>query len=54
MRTALFWIFSIAAVASALGVVGSLRSPINSALSLVVSMLALPGCTCCSRRSSWG
>ncbi len=43
MRTALFWIFSSAAVASALGVVGSLRSPINSALSLVVSMLALAG-----------
>ncbi len=30
-------------MASALGVVGSLRSPINSALSLVVSMLALAG-----------
>ena len=43
MRTALFWIFSTAAVGSALGVVGSLRSPINSALSLVVSMLALAG-----------
>jgi len=39
MRTALFWVFSVSAVASALGVVGSLRSPINSALSLVVSML---------------
>ncbi len=43
MRAALFWIFSTAAVGSALGVVGSLRSPINSALSLVVSMLALAG-----------
>jgi NADH-quinone oxidoreductase subunit J len=43
MRTALFWIFSAAAVGSALGVVGSLRSPMNSALSLVVSMLALAG-----------
>jgi len=43
MRTALFWIFSVAAVGSALGVVGSLRSPINSALSLVGSMLALAG-----------
>ena len=43
MRTALFWIFSTAAVGSALGVIGSLRSPINSALSLVVSMLALAG-----------
>ena len=43
MRTALFWIFSVMAVGSALGVVGSLRSPINSALSLVLSMLALAG-----------
>ena len=43
MRTALFWVLSVSAVSSALGVVGSLRSPINSALSLVVSMLALAG-----------
>jgi NADH-quinone oxidoreductase subunit J len=43
MRIALFWVFSVLAVASALGVVGNLRSPINSALSLVVSMLALAG-----------
>ena len=43
MRTALFWIFSAAAVGSALGVVSSLRSPMNSALSLVVSMLSLAG-----------
>jgi NADH-quinone oxidoreductase subunit J len=43
MRTALFWIFSVAAVASALGVVGNLRNTINSALSLVVAMIALAG-----------
>ncbi len=43
MRTALFWVFSVAAVASSLGVIGNLRSPINSALSLVMSMLSLAG-----------
>ena len=43
MRTALFWVFSVVSIASALGVVGSLRSPINSALSLVLSMLSLAG-----------
>ncbi len=43
MRTALFWIFSSAAIGSALGVVGSVRSPMNSALNLVLSMLALAG-----------
>jgi NADH-quinone oxidoreductase subunit J len=43
MRTALFWIFSMLAIASALGVIGNLRSPINSALNLIVSMLALAG-----------
>ncbi len=43
MRTALFWIFSVLAIASSLGVIASLRSPINSALNLVVSMLALAG-----------
>jgi NADH-quinone oxidoreductase subunit J len=43
MRTALFWVFSVLAVASSLGVIGNLRSPINSALNLVVSMLALAG-----------
>ena len=43
MRTALFWIFSVAALGSAVGVVGNVRNPINSALNLVVSMLALAG-----------
>jgi NADH-quinone oxidoreductase subunit J len=43
MRTALFWIFSLAALGGAAGVVGNVRNPINSALNLVVSMLALAG-----------
>src|SRR5262247_259017 len=38
-----FWVFASAAVAGAAGVVGNVRNPINSALSLVVSMLALAG-----------
>jgi NADH-quinone oxidoreductase subunit J len=38
-----FWVFSIASVAGALGVVFNVRNPINSALNLVVSMLALAG-----------
>jgi NADH-quinone oxidoreductase subunit J len=43
MKTALFWILSVAALGSAAGVVGNVRNPINSALNLVVSMLALAG-----------
>ena len=43
MRNALFWIFSVAALGGAAGVVGNVRNPINSALNLVVSMLALAG-----------
>jgi NADH-quinone oxidoreductase subunit J len=43
MRNALFWILSVAAVGGALGVVGNGKNPINSALNLVVSMLALAG-----------
>jgi NADH-quinone oxidoreductase subunit J len=43
MRTALFWILSVAALGGAAGVVGNVRNPINSALNLVVSMLALAG-----------
>ncbi|HTO54865.1 MAG TPA: NADH-quinone oxidoreductase subunit J [Myxococcota bacterium] len=43
MRNALFWIFSVAAVAGAAGVVLNFKNPINSALNLVVSMLALAG-----------
>jgi NADH-quinone oxidoreductase subunit J len=43
MKTALFWIFSVAALGGAVGVVGNVRNPINSALNLVVSMLALAG-----------
>jgi NADH-quinone oxidoreductase subunit J len=43
MRTALFWIFSVAALGGAAGVVGNVRNPINSALNLVVTMLALAG-----------
>jgi len=43
MKTALFWIFSVAALGGAVGVVANVRNPINSALNLVVSMLALAG-----------
>jgi NADH-quinone oxidoreductase subunit J len=43
MKSALFWIFSVAALGGAAGVVGNVRNPINSALNLVVSMLALAG-----------
>jgi NADH-quinone oxidoreductase subunit J len=43
MKAALFWILSVAALGSAVGVVGNVRNPINSALNLVVSMLALAG-----------
>ena len=43
MRNALFWIFSVAAIGAAAGVVANVRNPINSALNLVVSMLALAG-----------
>ena len=43
MKLALFWIFSVAALGGAVGVVGNVRNPINSALNLVVSMLALAG-----------
>ena len=43
MKFVLFWVFSVAALAGAAGVVGNVRNPINSALSLVVSMLALAG-----------
>jgi NADH-quinone oxidoreductase subunit J len=43
MRVALFWIFSLAAIGSALGVIGNVRNPINSALNLVTSMLSLAG-----------
>ena len=39
----IFWIFSVAALGSAVGVVGNVRHPINSALNLVVSMLSLAG-----------
>ena len=38
-----FWILSVAALGSAVGVVANVRNPINSALNLVVSMLALAG-----------
>ena len=43
MRTALFWILSVGALAGSIGVVGNVRNPINSALNLVVTMLALAG-----------
>ena len=43
MRTTLFWILSVAALAGSIGVVGNVRNPINSALNLVVTMLALAG-----------
>ncbi|HTO68712.1 MAG TPA: NADH-quinone oxidoreductase subunit J [Myxococcota bacterium] len=43
MRTGLFWIFSVAALAGSVGVVANVRNPINSALNLVVTMLALAG-----------
>ncbi len=41
MEPALFWIFSAVAVASAAGVVLSLRNAVTAALSLVLCMLAL-------------
>jgi len=43
MRTALFWILSVVADALKNNVVGNVRNPINSALNLVVTMLALAG-----------
>jgi len=43
MRFALFWIFSVAALGGSIGVVANVRNPINSALNLVVTMLALAG-----------
>jgi NADH-quinone oxidoreductase subunit J len=43
MRNALFWIFSVAALGGAAGVVLNVRNAINSALNLVVCMLALAG-----------
>ncbi len=41
MEQALFWIFSSLAVISAAGVVLNVRNTVNSALSLVVTMLSL-------------
>ncbi len=41
MESILFWVFSIAAIGGALGMVGTLRNTVYSALWLVVSMLAL-------------
>lgn len=41
MEAILFWVFSIAAIGGALGMVGTVRNTVYSALWLVVSMLAL-------------
>lgn len=43
MEAALFWSFSVVAIAGAAGVVLNLRNTVSSAMSLVVSMLALAG-----------
>ncbi len=43
MADTLFWIFSAVALASAIGVLANVRSTVNAAVSLVVSMLAVAG-----------
>ncbi|MFQ5698604.1 MAG: NADH-quinone oxidoreductase subunit J [Myxococcota bacterium] len=43
MEAVLFWIFSTVAIAGAAGVVLNLRNTVSSAVSLVVTMLALAG-----------
>ncbi len=43
MADTLFWIFSAVALASAIGVLANVRSTVNAAVSLVVSMLAIAG-----------
>jgi NADH-quinone oxidoreductase subunit J len=43
METALFWVFSGAAIAGGAGVVLNLRNAVAAAMCLVVSMLALAG-----------
>ena len=43
MAEALFWVFAVAAVASALGVILNLENTVQAAVSLVVTMLAIAG-----------
>jgi len=43
MPTALFYVFGLLAVAGALGMIGNLRNTVASAMSLVVTMVALAG-----------
>lgn len=43
MEQALFWVFSVLAVASALGMVLNVRNTVNAALCLVVTLIAVAG-----------
>jgi NADH-quinone oxidoreductase subunit J len=43
METALFWVFSAAAIGGGAGVVLNLRNAVSAAMSLVITMLALAG-----------